>query len=175
MPLWKIRNMKTRFKPFLLIAVGALLAGCASMKNNLVSDTVGPAPMPSAQSNSGQGTLTVYSGYQVNAGFNNPNPNSPVHSNYKILDQDKKLLEWIHNATRDMSQSVVPVNLPAGKYYVVARSNNFGIVTVPVIIVAGRETVLHLDGRQTSPEGMPTNPADAVCLPDGEIVGWKSP
>ena len=166
--------MKTGFKSFILIAVGAILAGCAGMKNSLVLDTVGPAPAPSAQSNSGQGTLIVYSAYQVNAGFNNPNPNSPVHSNYKILDRDKKSPKWIHNATSNMLQSVVPVNLPPGKYYVVARSNTFGIVTVPVIIAPGRETVLHLDGRDTSPEGIPIDAANAVCLPDGEIVGWKS-
>lgn len=166
--------MKAGFKSFVLITVGALLAGCASMKNSLVLDTVGPAPAPSPQSNSEQGTLIVYSAYQVNAGFNSPNPNSPVHSNYKILDGDKKSLKWVHNATGNVLQSVVPVNLPPGKYYVVARSNSYGIVTVPVIIAPGRETVLHLDGRDTSPEGIPINAANAVCLPDGEIVGWNS-
>ena len=144
------------------------------MKSGPVLDTVGPAPIPSAQSNSGSGTLIVYSAYQVNAGFNNPNPYGPEHSNYKILDRNKNPLKWVHNATSDVSQSVVPVNLPPGKYYVVARSNSFGIVTVPVIIAAGHETVLHLDGRETSPEGIPVDAANAVCLPDGEIVGWKS-
>ena len=173
MSLWQIRNMKTGFKPFISIAVGALLAGCASMQSGLTLDTVGPAPTPSAQSNSEQGTLTVYSAYQVNAGFNNPDPFRPVHSDYKIMDRDKNTVKWVHNATGDVAQSVVPISLPPGKYFVAARSNSYGIVTVPVIIAPGRATVLHLDGLKTW-EGNPINGANAVRLPDGDVVGWKS-
>jgi hypothetical protein len=166
--------MKTGFKPFILIAIGALLTGCAGMQSGLVLDTAGPAPIPTAQSNSGPGTLIVYSAYQVNADFNSRDPNRREHSNYKILDQDKKLLEWIHNQTDDIFQNAVPVKLPAGEYFVVARSNCFGIVTIPVIMDAGRETVLHLNGGDKWSEGTAIIAANAVCLPDGEIVGWKS-
>jgi hypothetical protein len=171
--LWQIRCMKTRFKQIISIVVGTLLAGCAGMQSGRVLDTAGPAPGASAQSNSGSGTLIVYSAYQVNADFNSRDLNRREYSNYKILDRDKQLVTLVHNVTNDILQNAVPVELPPGKYFVVARSNSYGIVTVPVIIAAGRETVLHLDGRDNWPEGTAPDAADGVSLPDGEMVGWR--
>ncbi len=165
--------MKTYFKLVVSIALGALLAGCAGMRSGVVLDPVGPTPASPAQANSGSGTLIVYSAYQVNANFNYSDPNRRVHSDYKILDQDGKLVTRVHNATEDILKSAVQVTLPAGKYSVVARSNGYGIVTVPVIIEAGRETILHLEGGYKWPDENEFNDANAVRLPDGEIVGWK--
>lgn len=165
--------MRTKLKLLALSVVCAFLAGCAGMKSGLVLDTVGPIPGSSAPSTTGQGTLIVYSAYQVNANFESQNPTRRQHSDYKLLDQDKKPLERIHNVTGDIIQDALPVNLAPGKYFVVARSNGYGIVTVPVIIAADRKTVLHLDNGNRWPNGTAIDASDAVQLPDGEIVGWR--
>lgn len=152
---------------------GTFFAGCASFKSNLVLDTVGPAPGSITPGKSGPGTLTVYSAYRVNADFNSLDPNRREYSDYKILGSDKKRIEWVHNVTADILQGPVPVKLPAGKYFVVARSNGYGIVTVPVIIEAGQDTVLRLDGGDEWPDESAFYSTNAVRLPDHEIVGWK--
>jgi len=143
------------------------------MKDELVLDTAGPMPGQTATASSGPGTLVVYSAYKVNADFNNLNPNRPEHSDYRILNADGKSFKWIHNVT-DVLQNPVSVELPGGKYFVVARSNGYGIVTIPVIIVSQQNTILHLDGNDSWPDKSAFNQTNSVCLPDGEIVGWKS-
>jgi hypothetical protein len=171
--LWQRRNMKIAIKPVMLIIFGALLAGCAGMRSDLVLDTAGPTPAPTAQSTSGRGTLIVYSACKVNADFNSRDPNRREYSDYRILDRDRKLLEFIHNVTDDIIEGPVSVKLPVGKYFVVARSNGYGIVTIPVIIASRQNTILHLDGFDAWPDESEFNQTNAVCLPDGEIVGWK--
>ena len=151
---------------------GTLLIGCASFKNDLVLNTVGPAPSSTVPAKSGQGTLTVYSANKVNADFNSLDPNRREYSDYRIFDSHRKLIKWVHNVTNDILQRPVPVELPAGKYFVAARANGYGIVTVPVIIEANQETVLRLGGTEW-PDESAFNSTNAVRLPDGEIVGWK--
>ena len=53
-----------------IIAVGVLLAGCATGKSEITLDTVGPVPGQPAAITSNNGTLVVYSAYAVNADFN---------------------------------------------------------------------------------------------------------
>lgn len=137
--LWQINVMTPKFNSIISVFLGAVMAGCAGMKSGLVLDTAGPAPATAGKSNSDEGTLVVYSAYQINADFSSRDPNRREHSDYKILDQDKNTVKWVHNATDDMFQSAVSVKLSAGKYFIVARSNGFGIVTVPVVIAPGPE------------------------------------
>jgi hypothetical protein len=164
--------MRITFKSGTLIVACALLAGCAGMRSDFALDTVGPMPNQAAPLGSGPGTLIVYSAGKVNADFNSRDPNRRECSDYKILDSHKKLVEHVHNVSDNIFQGPVLVDLPPGKYFVVARSNGYGVVTVPVMIETGLQTILHLDG------GWPNEPVfnqnNAVRLPDGEIVGWKS-
>ena len=144
------------------------------MKSGLVLDTAGPMPAQNAAKSPGFGTLLVYSANKVNADFNSPDPNRREYSDYKILSADGKLVRNVRNVTRDIFEGPVPVELPTGKYLVVARSNGYGLVTVPVIIEAKQSTVLHLDGFDTWPDQSLFNKDNAVRLPDGEVVGWKA-
>ena len=162
------------FKSAILIATGALLAGCAGMRSDLVLDTAGPTPGQPAPAASGPGFLIVFSAGKVNADFNSPDPNRREYSDYKILDADKKLVRHVHNATEDIIQGPVLVDLPPGKYFVVVRSNGYGVVTVPVIIASAQQTILHLDGRNAWPNESSFTQSNAVRLPDGEVVGWKN-
>jgi hypothetical protein len=140
------------------------------MRNDLVLDTAGPMPGQTAQTASGSGVLIVYSAGKVNADFNTSDPSRQEYSDYKILDADKKLVKRVHNATENVLEAPVSVELPPGKYFVVARSNGYGIVTVPVVLETGLQTILHLDGASS---GSTVDQNSAVRLPDGEVVGWK--
>jgi hypothetical protein len=157
----------------MMTVVGLFFSSCASMRNDLVLETVGPAPGQSAEAGPGPGTLMVYSACKVNADFDSRNPNVPEYSDYRILDADGRLFKWVHNVADNILQGPIAVELPAGKYFVKVRSNGYGIVTIPVIIAANQGSVLHLDGNQ-APDEYSLNSKNAVCLPDGEIVGWKN-
>lgn len=163
--------MKTNI---LLIITGALLVGCVSSPSGLILNTVGPAPGQIVIANSNSGTLKVFSAHKVNADFNSPDPYRREYSDYRILDSNKKLVKWVHNVTNDMLQEPVDVKLTAGKYFVVARSNGYGIVTIPTIIAAGQNTTLHLDGGNDLTDGPASNANNTVRLPDGEIVGCSA-
>jgi len=162
----------------LLVAVGGiglLLSGCATSKNGTVLDRVGPAPASPPFSADAPGTLLVYSAYEVNADFNSRDPHRPHYSNYRILSTDGNLLQRVHNNSGTLLQRPTEVNLPPGTYSIVARANGYGTVTVPVLIAPGQETILHLEGGAKWPNPKAFNPANDVRLPDGDIVGWKSP
>lgn len=137
-------------------------------------DTVGPVQATAVPESSTTGTLVVYSAYEVNADFNSRNPNVPEYSDYKILDTDGKLIQRVHNVTDDSIQGPMPVELPAGKYNIVAHSNGYGYVTIPVIIGTRQNTILHLEGDGSWSDESAFNQTNAVRLPDGQIVGWKA-
>jgi len=64
------------------------------------------------------------------------------------------------------------VKIPTGNYKVVAESAAYGRVTVPVVVQAGKVTVIHLDRGWRPVSTVSIN--ELVRLPDGEAVGWRS-
>jgi hypothetical protein len=166
--------MKTIFA-LMLITAGALLSGCATGKDGLALDIVGPPPSQPAETSSTltNGTLVVYSAFKVNADFNNPDPYHSEHSDFKIFTTDGKLLQRVHNISDNGIRDVVPVALPPGKYNVKARANGYGYLTIPIVIEAQQNTVLHLEGGGSWPDESAFNQTNAVRLPDGQIIGWK--
>jgi hypothetical protein len=161
------------FFTFIVTAAGALLSGCAT-GNGFALGTVGPSlPQPSA-ANSTDGILMVYSAYEVNADFNSREPDLPEYSDYKILTAGGKPLQRVHNDSGTILQDPVSVQLPPGKYQVIARANGYGTVTVPVLIETQQSTVLHLEGGGFWPDESAFNQTNAVRLPDGLIIGWKA-
>ncbi|MGA3268703.1 MAG: hypothetical protein ABSE16_18015 [Verrucomicrobiota bacterium] len=174
--LWQkmMEAMKTLFT-LIVITTGALLSGCAT-GNGLTLDTVGP-PLPqptAASSTSTNGTLVVYSAFRRNADFNSRDHYRQEYSDYKIFSPNGKLLQRVHNNSGTILQDAVPVELPPGKYQVIARANGYGFVTVPVIIAARQNTILHLEGGGSWPDESAFNQTNAVRLPDGLIIGWKA-
>jgi hypothetical protein len=169
-----IKAMKT-FSTLIVITTGALLSGCAT-SNRLVLDTVGPPMFQSTttSSTSTNGTLVVYSAFRRNADFNSRDPYRQEYSDYKIFGTDGKLLQRVHNNSGTILQDPMPVELPLGKYQVIARANGYEFVTVPVIIEAQQNTVLHLEGGGFWPDESAFNKTNAVRLPDGLIIGWKA-
>jgi hypothetical protein len=156
------------------LMTGLILSGCATDKTNLTLETVGPAPTATPRANQATGTLIVYSAIKRNADFDTSNPYRPEHSDYQILNADHSPLRRIHNVSTTVSEDVVPVELSPGKYVIEARANGYGYLDVPVMIVAGEDTVLHLEGAGFWPNESGFNATNSVRLPDGQIVGWKS-
>jgi hypothetical protein len=160
-----------------MILGGVFLSGCATGKNGLALDTVGPSPFQltgdTTSSTLTNGTLVVYSAFRRNADFNALDPYRPEYSDYKILTTDGKLLQKVHNNSGTILQDPVSVELSPGKYDVIARANGYGFVTVPVMIAAQQNTVLHLEGDGFWPNVSVFNQTNAVRLPDGQIIGWR--
>jgi hypothetical protein len=146
------------------------LSGCATNKQAQVLDRVGPA---STEPGAGKdGSLLVFSAPDTSAHFNTV-PYRPIYSDYAILTEDGKLVQNVIN--RDARRnSPNPVSLPASKYRVVARANGYGNLTVPVLIVAGRLTTVHLDGPGSWAGSDSVERSNLVCLTDGQIVGYRA-
>ncbi|MDR3459896.1 MAG: hypothetical protein P4N60_20905 [Verrucomicrobiae bacterium] len=156
------------------VVTGVLLSGCASGRNGMALETVGPQPPQSAVISPANGTLVVYSAYEAGAEFNSRNEFGQSHSDYRLLSGDGKLLQKVHNDTGTMLQNPAAVQLPPGKYQVLAQANGYGCVTVPVIIEPQQTTIIHLEGGYAWPDEGAFNQTNAVRLPDGLVVGWKA-
>lgn len=168
-----IGAMKGFFALMLILAI-TLLSGCVTGKNRIALDPVGPSPNQPAADNGPDGTLVVYSAYEVNADFAGRDRRSPEYSDYKIFTTDGNLLQKVHNNSGTILQEAVPVELSPGKYHVMAHSNGYGYLVVPVVIAAGQTTTLHLEGDGFWPNESAFNQTNAVRLPDGVVIGWKA-
>jgi hypothetical protein len=138
----------------------------------MVLEPVGPSPEASGSTTNG--TLVVYSAYEVTESGIGDFEHRHHYSDYKILSEDGKPLQTVHNDVGTVVKEATRVQLPPGKYRVVASSNGYGTVIVPVVIAANRTTVVHLVGGYSWASDAGLNQANSVILPDGEIVGWRA-
>lgn len=97
-----------------------------------------------------------------------------VHTSYTVKTPEGKLVKWVHNHDGDMDQSAQMVSLPAGTYQIMAQSEEYGMLTIPVVVVSGKTTEIHLEGRWTPGEN-PAKEEDLVRLPNGRPIGWSAP
>jgi len=67
------------------------------------------------------------------------------HSSYAIYACDGRLFKNVENHLSRSDENPETVPLPIGSYTVVARAEKGGYVRIPVMIRAGRRTVLALD------------------------------
>jgi hypothetical protein len=82
------------------------------------------------------------------------------------------VIERVANQAGSFNANPATVRLSPGEYHVKALVARGGFVIVPVVIEAGKKTVVYLDG-----EALPQNPSandDFVRLPDGHVVGWRA-
>ena len=158
---------------FAVPALVLLLSSCVASERGLVLAPVGPPPAQPTTT-SAKGTLVVFSAYDVHEASPGDYECRHHYSDYRIFSGNGKLLQRVHNDSDSVLREPAHVRLPAGMYRVVADSNGYGVVTVPVVIEANQVTTVHLEdgGWQRNASGL--NEADAVHLPGGEIVGWRS-
>jgi len=91
-----------------------------------------------------QGSLMVYS---VMDRFDDDDVIYNEYSSYAIYTINGRLFRHVEN--RVSSSDLIPeaVTLPAGSYVIEARSATDVYVRIPVVIKAGRQTILDLDSR----------------------------
>ena len=151
----------------------ALLCGCASPRQGIVLAPVGPPPH-SAQSRSGSGVLIVFSALSAAPNFQS-SPYHRTYTDYRVLSADgSELVQEVRNDTGKLLEGPNRVELPVGRYQILARANGYGNVTVPVVIRANQVTTLHLEGSPWWSKSSGILEANPVRLPNGEIVGWRA-
>ena len=161
--------------PTLLSALAcACLTGCASDSNQASIETVGPHPSAGADQNADNGTLIVYSAFATDADFYNRNPYGRRYTDYKIMTSDGRLYQKVHNDNGTLTEDAQSVSLPAGTYQVRAQSNGHGNLTVPIVVAAHQTTILHLEGGGAWQKREGLDETNAVRLPSGEIIGYRS-
>jgi hypothetical protein len=128
-----IRHVNTGALAFVMFVALALL----STTHGKDSETRGSAP-----SKVSQGSLEVSSATDE---FNDGDLLYYPHSSYSIYTTDGKLFKSVENHISRNDEIPEVVALPAGSYIVDARSEKNGHVRVPVIIKAGKRTILDLE------------------------------
>ncbi len=150
----------------------ALVSGCAFHERSVALDSVGPSTLQPASAGP-KGALVVYSAFDPNAEFNDI-PYLRQYTDYKILSEEGRLVQIVHNNSGSVAEGPETVELPVGAYRVIARANAYKTVTVPVAILADRLTTVHLDGSASWPNNAALLQSNPVRLPDGEIAGWRA-
>jgi len=163
--------MKQLFSASVLIGA-TLVAGCISQQHGLVLEPIGPPNVQLARAGS-NGTLVVFSAFDPHADFNDL-PYLRHYTDYKITDENGKLVQTVHNATGASLERPKRVQLPVGAYCIVARANGYGVVTVPVVIRAGQVTTVHLEGGSSWQNRSQLSQSNPVRLRDGQIAGWRA-
>ncbi|MBU6401266.1 MAG: hypothetical protein KGS61_13200, partial [Verrucomicrobia bacterium] len=145
------------------------LSACATQP--VVLRTVGPGPT-TASAGFGQGLLVVYS--DTDEIHLDQSSVFYIHSSYFIQTPTGHQVKWVKNHVSNMDVTPERVALPAGTYLVVARSEDYGRVRVPVVIEAGRTTEVHL-ADTWKPRQQVTDAAQLVRFPNGYLIGWAAP
>lgn len=151
----------------LLVAKAILMAGCASAPPTIVHETVGPAL--AAGNEERNGFLTVYSATAWMT--DDDGPRLLRHTDYDIDAADGILFKQVSNLDEEPTRII----LPKGDYTIVAQSDTFGTVRVPVAIDAGKLTVLHLEGEKDWEEASAgIRRTELVRLPNGQPIGVRA-
>jgi hypothetical protein len=154
-----------------LSAILLILAGCVSLRPDLIlADLVGP-PGGLAGQPSENGKLVVYTAIEPTTFVENPFFYHRAF--YVIYDAKGGILRQVPSSKDDLFPPPAPVELPPGGYRIAGKAAKYGLVSVPVVIKGGQTTPVYLDG-QSHPEIQSTDPRRAVTLPKGEFVGWKA-
>ena len=95
-----------------------------------------------------RGSLMVYS---VMDRFDDDDVVYYEYSSYAIYTINGKLFRHVENRVSSSDQIPKAVTLPAGSYVIEARSATDVHVRVPVVIKAGRQTILDLGSRGKAP------------------------
>ena len=139
--------MKILLAPLaILLAAGASLCGCASGPTPQQRAAV-PSVPKTAQTSAVEpdGRLIVYSALDTSPEFYPATPYHRAYSDYQILSVDGRLLKKVRNESADIFGEPATVKLPPGKYQIVAHSIGRGLVTVPVVVAAGKTTTVRLE------------------------------
>src|SRR6184192_40571 len=103
------------------------------------------------------GYLIVYSATDQ---FNDGDVLYYAHSSYSIYTIDGKFFKNVENHISRSDEIPALVTLPAGSYTILLRSENRGYIRLPIVISAGRRTILDPDEAQTDLQKRFAQPRD---------------
>jgi hypothetical protein len=138
MPL--LRHVTTRNLAIAMFVAVALLGTTRGSETAKMAIAKGSAKA----SELSQGSLMVYS---VMDRFDDDDVVYYEYSSYAIYTINGKLFRHVENRVSSSDQIPEAVTLPAGSYVIEARSAMDVYVRVPVVIKAGRQTILDLGSR----------------------------
>jgi len=150
----------------LLSVIGAV--SCTASHSWIQTEPVGPLT-PDLPRSPRDGELVVYSARHSSTVGQSE---YPQHTDYGIRGPGADAFHPVANQAGLFAQDPAPLKLVPGEYRVKALVEGGGYVVVPVIIEAGKRTVVDLVGTV-----MPQNPASDshwVKLRDGQVVGWQA-
>jgi hypothetical protein len=158
---------RSRLRSIRLSLLASLLAtGCAVAPPTAVRETVGPRV--AAATTTRHGFLQVYS-RSIWTTADDLETTLLSYTDYDIKTTDGTALKRVINGDEEPER----VELPDGRYTVVAQSDISGTVSVPVAIEADRITVVHLD-QEAEKAFAGIAQADLVRLPDGQAIGFRA-
>jgi hypothetical protein len=161
--LVRLQDVSHSARPFVL-AAGLLVAASATACARQVvqiPQAIGPNPSPASVVDTGR--LIVYTEERRAPDDENQ---SSLHRPYLVLDGSQKVALEVDNFT-----GADVIALPAGHYTVRVDADQRRTVSVPVRIVTGRTTEVHLDGKWR-PER--ANTAALIQGPDGSLLGFRA-
>jgi hypothetical protein len=144
------------------------LTSCATPSGPFVTDTVGPNPRFSGTHR--EGTLQVFT---ATSSINDGDIMYYPHTSYRIYQPDRTFVKFVRNHADRTDQRPAAVVLPAGRYYIVARSEGHGVVKVPVLIKGYQVTCVYLDNTVMK-EASGSKSDQLVCFPNGWVIGWRA-
>jgi hypothetical protein len=156
----------------LLVIVGVvpLMTSCMSSGGPRVVGPVGPQPL-TADALAPEGYLKVYTATEDHK---DGNVHYLPHTGYTIYSEDgKTVVKNVANAIGTHDEDPSLVQLPVGKYVVLAEAQHYGMVKIAAVIEPGQLTKIDLqyDWKLRAPPG---NAADWVRLPNGQVIGWRA-
>jgi hypothetical protein len=110
-----------------------------------------------AQAELPQGYLLVYSATDR---FDDGGTFYYPHSSYSIYTADGKFVKNVENHISRSDEIPALVTLLAGSYTILLRSENRGYIRLPIVITAGRRTILDPDEAQTDLQKRFAQPRD---------------
>jgi hypothetical protein len=163
-----MKTMRSVLRHGRVLAIVAMLAGCATDPSRVSVPAVGPlSGTPPGGPGSGQGTLRIFT---QAAPFNDGQARPAIHAFCSIYTQAGKLVERFPNAATNEDAPPYEIKLGTGEYLVSVPTPGYGQVTVPVVIVANEITPLYLNQTgMANKDALPD--VDLARLPDGRIAG----
>lgn len=156
------------------ITVVGAFAACVQAPSSTTLEHVSPAASALASTANEAATLVVYSAFEVGPGSpNDLDADHRHHTDYEVRDAAGTTVTRVRNRATTFGEAPANVTLRPGAYQVVARSNGFGYVTVPITLTPARVFVLHLEGEPSPTGTANVGGYDLVRLPGGQVAGWS--
>ena len=124
------------------------------------------------QAESRQGYLLVYSATDR---FDDGGTFYYPHSSYSIYTTDGKFFKNVENHISRSDEIPALVTLPVGSYTILLRSENRGYIRLPIVITAGRRTILDPDEAQTDLQKRFAQPTDPRRVAKRGTPAFKFP